>query len=209
MGAGLFVVLFHWKVSPGLRGVMMALFYLAVTGGLHMDGLMDMCDAVFSRQDRETRLRILSDPHVGAFGVMGCVAVLLLKAGIFSDLFLRLWETDVSVVLALLPIYSRIGVGILLYLPFARKEGLAKMLGAHRVSRDSFLLVAVYVFSSVFLLLFLGVRGFAVPLAGGAFLLFHALCCVKIFGGITGDLLGAFVELSETWMLLAFLVAGG
>ena len=67
----------------------MKLVVLAVTGGLHRDGLMDSCDAIFSRRDRETRLRILSDPHSGAFAVTGCVAVSLLQSAVFAELFAR------------------------------------------------------------------------------------------------------------------------
>ena len=47
-------------LSPALRGLFMTIFTLAITGGLHLDGLMDSCDALFSHRDRETRLRILS-----------------------------------------------------------------------------------------------------------------------------------------------------
>ena len=41
-----------------------------VTGFLHLDGFMDVCDAVMSRRDMETRQRILKDSHCGAFAVI-------------------------------------------------------------------------------------------------------------------------------------------
>ena len=48
--------------------VIAALIPLAVSGGIHLDGLCDTCDALCSFGDREKRLAILKDPHVGAFG---------------------------------------------------------------------------------------------------------------------------------------------
>ena len=43
---------------------------LCISGGIHLDGLCDTCDALCSFGDREKRLAILKDPHVGAFGPM-------------------------------------------------------------------------------------------------------------------------------------------
>jgi len=206
MGAGLFWLLSVWRVSDVLRAVLMTLFYLGITGGLHMDGLMDTCDAVFSRRDRKTRLEILSDTHVGAFAVMGCVAVLLLKAGIFSELFgsARTRVNFHLFPLILIPVYSRLGLGVLLFLPFAREDGLARTLGSARVPGDRRVLIVLCALLSLpFLFPFTGGRFFAVPLAWALSLFAWGRCCRGIFGGVTGDLLGAFVELSETLMLLA------
>ncbi|MDR1979593.1 MAG: adenosylcobinamide-GDP ribazoletransferase [Synergistaceae bacterium] len=207
MGTGLFTGLFYWRVSPLLRGALMALFYLCVTGGLHMDGFMDTCDAVFSREDRKTRLEILSDTHSGAFAVMGCVAVLLLKAGIFSELFGGTEpHFNVLLVLTMIPIYSRIGLGTLFYLPFARKDGLARTLGDTRVPGDRFVLYALL---GVCFVPFLGLKWLIVPLVSGLFLYRYRLYCVEAFGGITGDLMGASLELSETLTLLALAAVKG
>jgi adenosylcobinamide-GDP ribazoletransferase len=208
MGTGLFMGLLRWRASPVLRGVLMTLFYLWVTGGLHMDGLMDTCDAIFSRKDREARLKILSDTHTGAFAVMGCVAVSLLKSGIFSELFVKC-ERNALVFLTMIPIYSRAGLGTLFYLPFAREDGLARTLGNARVFRDLVALALVYLFLSACFVPFLGAKWAAVPLVVGIFLWRYRSYCVKSFGGITGDLMGAFVELSETAALLTLAVLQG
>ena len=176
-----------------------------------MDGLMDACDAIFSRRDRETRLKILSDTHTGAFAVMGCAAVLMLKVGIFSELFYSAHPRSkyFFVTLALIPVYSRIGLGTLFYMPFAREDGLARTLGSARVFRDRYFLVALYVFLSLPLVpLLTGGPWFSVPLAGLAFLLLWSLYCRRAFGGVTGDLMGACLELSETLMLLTLAVTG-
>ncbi|MDR2522788.1 MAG: adenosylcobinamide-GDP ribazoletransferase [Synergistaceae bacterium] len=206
LGALLFAGFSCWGASATLRSVLMALFYLFITGGLHMDGLMDTCDAVFSRQGREERLRILSDASAGAFAVMGCVTVLLLKIGAFSEL-LGVERINVSAALTFLPVYSRLGVGVLFYLPFAREDGLALTLGKARLPAGRLLLLAGGAALTAAAISFLGPRWLVVPLTGGVFLHFYKRWCVRVFGGITGDLLGAFVELSETLMLLALVFA--
>jgi adenosylcobinamide-GDP ribazoletransferase len=170
-----------------------------------MDGFMDTCDAVFSRQDRKTRLKILSDTHVGAFAVMGCAAVLLLKAGIFSECFEAAARVNFPLFpVVLVPVCSRTALGVLFFLPFAREDGLARTLGSARVAGDRRLLIALYALLSLpFLPPFAGGRLFVIPLTGALFLFLWGRCCRGMFGGITGDLLGASVELSETLMFLA------
>lgn len=208
-----FVLLSLWGASPLLRGVLMGILVLAATGGLHRDGLMDACDAVFSRRDRQTRLKILSDPHSGAFAVTGCVAVSLLQSAAFSELLGRAAPGGAKLVpvliLASIPVWSRLGLGLLLNgLPFAKDDGLARTLGAARDPGHTILL-ALGAFALALLLAGLGGRrALLVPAVWLAVLLSWRRCCLAVFGGITGDLLGAFAELSETAMLLALTLAG-
>src|SRR5208283_4809952 len=63
--------------GPAAGLVIVAL--LAVSGGLHMDGLSDSADGLLSARPRERALEIMRDSHVGAMGVIAIVCVLLLK----------------------------------------------------------------------------------------------------------------------------------
>ena len=211
LGAVLFSSLRFWEVSPVLRAVIMTFFFLVITGALHMDGLMDTCDAVFSRKERKERLEILSDTYVGAFAVIGCAAVLMLKTGIFSELFTSFNSSPAVppvsrvILLALIPVYSRLGLGLLFFLPFAKEDGLARTLGAARVFRDRFILLAGCALFGISVCP-LGLKWLSVPLTGAAVFVFYGRYCVKNFGGVTGDLMGAFVELSETLMFLTLVI---
>lgn len=201
-----FVLLSRWDASPLLRGVLMALTALAVTGGIHRDGLMDTCDALFSRRDRETRLKILSDPHSGAFAVTGCVAVSLLQSAAFAELLER---AAPAFLLASIPIWSRLGLGLLLNgLPFAKDDGLARTLGAARNPSHTIVLTLAAPAFAALLAGWAGPRALILPAVWLIALLLWRRCCLTVFGGITGDLLGAFAELSETAMLLALTAAG-
>lgn len=184
-------------MSPALRGFMMTLLTLALTGGLHLDGLMDTCDAVFSHRDRDTRLRILADTHAGSFAVMGCVAVLMAKTLLFAEL---LTLSADPVTLSVIPVFSRLGMGLLITnLPFAKPGGLAVMLGSSRKRRDNLAFMMMFI-----ALIFAG--GLAVTMAFTLWLAVHVVICLQLFGGITGDLLGAFVEASELIMLLGTVI---
>lgn len=182
-------------LSPILRGFFMTFFTLALTGGLHLDGLMDTCDAIFSRRDRQTRLQILSDTHAGSFAVMGCVVVVLGKTLLFAELLTQ----GVSPVLV--AVYSRLGMAVLLNtLPFAKSGGLAVMLGSLRRKRDNVFFVGMFAVMWV-------LGGKSLSLVFGVCLVLWGVVCVRIFGGITGDLLGAFVEISEAAMMLGLVIS--
>ena len=182
-----------------LRGFMMTVFTLALTGGLHMDGLMDTCDAVFSRRDRDTRLKILSDTHAGSFAVMGCMIIFMAGMLLFSELLAYHVHTDI-ITLSFIPAYSRLGMSLLLVnLPFAKDSGLAVMLGSSRNKRDNLALVIMLLLFSVF-------TSKVIPVIMILFAIMWGKLCMKIFGGITGDLLGAFVELSEVIMLMGMVM---
>src|SRR6266566_3775505 len=69
--------------------VLAALLVVALvilTGGLHLDGLMDSCDGLFGGRTRERKLEIMRDSRVGSFGVLGGACVLLLKFALFASL---------------------------------------------------------------------------------------------------------------------------
>ena len=176
-------------ISNNLKGVIMTLLTLAITGGLHMDGLIDTFDAVFSHREIKRKLEILSDSHVGAFGVIFCSGDLILKSALFSEI-MRMKGN-----IFLIPVLSRLGMGILLNnLKFAKNDGLAKLLGSSRNKNDNLIFLIIVIFLSYFELKIL--------ICWILILIYWWNFSVKKFGGITGDLLGAFVEVSEVLILL-------
>ena len=155
---------------------------------------MDSCDAIFSHRDRDTRLAILSDPHAGSFAVMGCVVILLAKTLLFAEML------TMNINPSLVPIYSRFGMAVLLNnLPFAKTGGLAVMLGSSRSQKHN-------IFFTVMMIMLLFVSPVAQVTAFVMSMLLWGKMCLQIFGGITGDLLGAFVELSEVFMLTCMVI---
>ena len=84
-----FAFCMHFGAAGVFYAVIAALIPLAVSGGIHLDGLCDTCDALCSFGDREKRLNILKDPHVGAFGPLWLMAFLLAEVGCFAQIYDR------------------------------------------------------------------------------------------------------------------------
>lgn len=72
------------NLPSAVRALILCAFPWLVTGFLHLDGFMDVCDAVLSRCDLETRQRILKDSHCGSFAV---ICMILLAAAQWSLFF--------------------------------------------------------------------------------------------------------------------------
>ena len=74
-----------WRVlnlcfPPLITGVLTLLVWVVITGGLHLDGLADCCDGLLGSATPERRLEIMKDPHLSAFGGIGLILTLLIKA---------------------------------------------------------------------------------------------------------------------------------
>jgi adenosylcobinamide-GDP ribazoletransferase len=73
--------------SAPLAAVMGVLAWVWLTGALHLDGLADLADALgASHRDPQRFLAVLADPHVGTFGVVSIVLLLMLKVVALSML---------------------------------------------------------------------------------------------------------------------------
>ena len=123
------LALWFWQWAGGRLGftdagnaLVAAALPLIVTGGIHMDGFLDTMDAIHSYGDREKKLEILKDPHVGAFAVIGCGGYLLLyAAAAYEVTVLGLWPLALPVF-----VMERAFSGLsVVFFPCAKKSGLA------------------------------------------------------------------------------------
>ena len=111
----------HREFPPLVAGALLTAALAVLTRALHLDGFMDTCDALLGGFERERRLEILRDPHVGAFAVVGVVSLLLIKLTTLS----ALPQGNRQVVLLLFPCLSRWGMLLAMELfPYVRQEGL-------------------------------------------------------------------------------------
>src|SRR2546423_10358470 len=79
--AGLDAILSGMSLPWITRDILLVVALVLLTGGLHLDGLMDTCDGLWGGHSAEQRLAIMRDSRVGSYGVLGGVSVLLLKLG--------------------------------------------------------------------------------------------------------------------------------
>ena len=74
------------NIDDFLMGAVSAVIPLAVTGGIHMDGFCDVIDANSSCADKEKKLKIMSDPHIGSFAAMWLCAYLILQTAMLAEI---------------------------------------------------------------------------------------------------------------------------
>lgn len=94
-------------VPAYIRAVLIAVIPWFMTGFMHLDGYMDVCDAVMSRRDLETRQKILKDSRVGAFAVISIGILILFQVGGILSV-LESEKGSFGIGLFFIPIVSRI-----------------------------------------------------------------------------------------------------
>lgn len=202
LGYFIYVLLEGTNLADYSKAVIMVLFYLFITGGLHMDGLMDTADAYFSRKSKEEKLVIMKDSRVGAFAVMSLISLLLIKTVFFYEIFTIYTSFGVTLLLLFIPILSRITQSLMLCLfPYAKEDGLAVMYRQGAGKATLYILVSYFIFACGLVYLLLRLKGLALPCGLILFTVFYYFSSKKNFGGITGDIVGAYVELAEALML--------
>ncbi|MBK7974672.1 MAG: adenosylcobinamide-GDP ribazoletransferase [Deltaproteobacteria bacterium] len=179
------------------RGVLVVAVLALVTGGLHLDGLADVFDALGGgRGSRERMLTILDDPRTGAHGAAALVLALIAKASALGALVAR---GELVAVLAM-PVVSRAAVVALVVLfPAARREGLAHAF--HERARGSHLAGAAW-FAALVMAALGGATLLAPTLAALAAALAMAGWMKWRLGGLNGDVYGAALELAEVAFVL-------
>ena len=183
---------------PMVLGALLLVAQLMLTGGIHLDGFMDSMDGLLSARSPERIFEIMKDSRIGAHACMALVGLLLLKFSLLASLT----PTQFSILLVM-PMLSRwvFQIGVIGF-PYARPQGLGK--GIHeRTHWIPFLFSGCLVLVASYYL-----AGFAGLIAFGVCIITVTLLASGIsslLGGLTGDLYGAFIELSEVVCLLVAL----
>ena len=170
--------------------------WAALTGALHLDGFTDACDGLFAATTRERRLEILRDVHLGAFGAVGLILLLLTQVAAVSSL-----ESFAPIVLA-----SVLGRWAMVYAaayPLARREGMAVVFSAGLTRRE--LLIAMC-FAALVAAIF-GAFGLAALVAAFVVATVIARFVMARLGGLTGDIYGMVCESVEVAVLLVGIAA--
>ncbi len=187
-----------------LGAVLLSSYFIIITGGIHTDGLMDSADAYFSRREKRRKLEIMKDSRVGAFAVIAFVMVIILKIAIFYELLES--GKEIGILLLLIPVISRCLLPSMLYFfPYAKEEGLAKMYGGNLKKTLGIIPLAVLSIATAIIIFTHGIPALIISGVGIAYYCFYYLSVKRNFGGITGDLMGAFLEISELLMISALL----
>lgn len=186
------------------RAAVLTILPLLITGGIHMDGFLDTMDAKSSYKSREEKLAILKDPHIGAFGVI-CVGIyLVLYLGLMSEM-----DEKNMIFLALGYVYERILSGFsVVTFQKARKDGMAADTARASQQGVKWILAVEGILCAVFYLYLDPWTGMVCILVGLLVFLYYRFMAYRIFGGITGDLAGYFLQMCELLLLAGIVVKG-
>ncbi len=189
--------LFTGAAAPAVLDVILLVI---LTGALHIDGLADSADGLFGHRDRETVLSIMKDSRIGVMGLSAVLCCLGIKfAGISGISTQHGWER--FMVLLLVPGFARSSMifGVRL-LPYGRPGGGTGFdLFSSPIELKDFWGLSVCIILS----LLLGWQGIRILLAFFAFTASAVAYYRRRMGCITGDMLGAMTEASESLLLLA------
>lgn len=206
LGLGALLAAADWLTarwfSPLLAALLTVTAWKLLTGGLHLDGLADCLDGLAGR-DREQRLAIMRDSRIGTFGAVGLILFLMLELVTVAEAAAT-WRWRALLVI---PAIGRAAPPLLArWFPPARADGQGAAFAGGVGVAGALLAVVIAAAAAVAVL---GAGGFVAALSG----MVAALAAGRFFagrlGGLTGDVLGAGVEVAELVALLAVLAWTG
>lgn len=197
---GLILVLCNRFLEPYLASEILSLIIVTLlilmTRALHLDGLGDTFDGLGAKGDRENALKAMRDSHIGVFGLLAVLIVVVLK---FRAI--ELMEETREQGLLLAPVFGRWAMVVLAYRAVSAREGLGRIMVEH--VRGHHLLLATAV-TLVLVIAFSGRVGLLITIGILLFTLSSRFYLHRRLGGVTGDTFGAVGELTETFSLVVF-----
>lgn len=200
----------RWGISSSLYAAVMVFIPFLVTGGIHMDGFCDTIDALSSHKDQQEKLQILKDPHTGAFAIIGCVIYYMLSYAFWGEILNQdASNYETLMVIGLGYIFTRClsGVSVITF-GCAKSSGLAATFseGADKV-RTKWILIGEALICCGGIIWVNLIKGSIAIVLSLVIFIYYKYMSKKQFGGVTGDLAGWFLQVSQISILgaMAFL----
>ena len=182
-------------------GFILTMIYIFITGGLHLDGLSDGFDGLFSGRSKERILEIMKDSRVGAFGVISLITIIIGYIIFLGD--------SKYIVVFIMPIVGRSSLYIASRIStYGRQQGMGKTFvekGATKGFLFTFILVNLL---CVLISVSSGSYYIVISIISSYLLTFKIVKFVENkIDGITGDILGMIVELTQiTFLVVAYIL---
>lgn len=191
----------YLQVSTLLLAIFAVVAGIVMTGGLHLDGWIDMGDAYFSYQDRARRLEILEDSRVGAFGAICLFVLLILKIGFIAEQLLNNSQ-NIGFYFLIIPFLSRLSLLVYFVTTHTvKEEGLAAYFKSNVNPTKIWIALILYILCfSILTYPLCGLKGIILIGCMLLFVFLYRKWTIKNFGGMTGDLLGALNEGIEVFL---------
>ncbi len=181
--------------APLLAGALIVVIWVALTGGLHLDGLADCGDGLLAAASRERRLEIMRDPRLGTFGGMVLIMHLLIKT-------LAVAFLTAPIALLLAPALARWLMLFVAQQPAARPGGMGAAFSAG-LAKGSWIGGAII---PLMLMVPGAPRSIVAAIAAGLATFGIIRLAQSRLGGVTGDVFGLTIEIVEVVVLLVFCI---
>ena len=172
---------------------------IIITGGLHIDGLSDTVDGIYSGREKKKIIEIMKDPNVGTFGVLSIIILVIFK-------FLLIYKIDnnLFLVLLMMPVFSRFcSVFSSRIGKYPKEDGLGNIFIGQV---NNYQLLISFIFTLP--LLYFNFIIYIAFIINIIFTFSFVKYITKRIDGITGDTLGAIVEINELLFLLVIYIVG-
>ena len=180
--------------APPVVALLDIILLAVLTGAFHIDGLGDTADGLLGPRPRHKALEIMKDSRIGTMGLVAILFGLAIKWGGIAGL-----SYHRSLFLIMVPAYARAGILFgMRYLPYGRPDGTGKPFFSERISLKHFWGLVLPVGLSLTLGLKAVWLNLTFVIITASILFFYK----KRMGCITGDMLGAMVEITEAGLFL-------
>jgi adenosylcobinamide-GDP ribazoletransferase len=193
---GIYYIAQH-LLSQVMAPVMCLASNIIITGGIHLDGLADTCDGIFSARDKEKMLEIMKDSRIGTNGVIAIALDFIFRLGLLFSMPNRI--IGVSIILA--PVAGKSLVLLLMGISkYARAKG---GMGGLFYSHMSIKRLIISIGSGILMVLAIGsFKAFLASIGSLIVILLFRKIVVDKIDGMTGDTLGAANELTEVCFMI-------
>jgi len=187
-----------------LVSAVVTLIPFLASGFLHLDGYMDTSDAVLSRRPLEDKLRILKDPHTGAFAVIMLAVLFVVQ---FSVVFAVIEQEKNLILLIVIPVISRCcsALSVLCLKPLSQSN-YANMFKQNSKTLHKVFIVFIAIFGIVLSFFFAQVHGMIIAISAIAGFTAAIIWAYRDLKGVSGDLAGFALVISELCGLAAMAV---
>ncbi len=187
-------------LPSGLRDVEILALWTLATGAIHYDGLADVLDAL-GGSTRQERLRIMRDSAIGVFAALGLVLLVAAELAALAELTGHARSTA----LVASPVLGRWAMLLSAFrAPSCRDEGLGARF-VHELGGEDFAVASLITIALV--TVFAGVRGWLAVLLVAATAVGIRRLALSVFGGVSGDVLGASGAIAEAAALVFWAAA--
>lgn len=199
-----YILMINFIPSFLLIAVLITIFEVILTGGLHLDGLADTFDGIFSYRSKQKMLEIMKDSRLGSNGGIVLILYFILKIALLTELFNMAVYKSV-VVLMVYPMLSRLGSVLnCAFEPYAKSTGMGKTFVDNTKISGAILAMIITLAMEVVLSWYFRISlFFFIPITFIIVIVDYILgkLITRKIGGVTGDTLGAIVEFSELLVL--------